>query len=49
MFFEHKAVSPSVQTSPEGPGKCYAMKQTCVIVILAYFTWFQPKPHWNIA
>ena len=23
------------------------MKQTCVIVILAYFTWFQHKPRWN--
>ena len=24
-----------------------AMKQTCVIVILAYFTWFRPIPHWK--
>ena len=32
-LFEHEAVRPIVQTSSEGPGK-----QTCVIVILAYFT-----------
>ena len=37
-LFEHKAVRPSVETSSEGPGNVYAMKQTCVIVILAYFT-----------
>ena len=37
-LFEHESVRPSVQTSSEGPGKYYAMKQTCVIVILAYFT-----------
>ena len=24
-----------------------AMKQTCMIIILAYYTWFQPKPHSN--
>ena len=35
-LFENEAVRPSVQASPEGPGKCFnAMKQTCVIVILA--------------
>ena len=25
------------------------MKQTCVIIILAYFTWFQRKPAENVA
>ena len=34
-FFEHEAV---VQTSSQGPASVNAMKQTCVIVILAYFT-----------
>ena len=28
----------SAQTSPERPASVNAMKQTCVIVILAYFT-----------
>ena len=23
------------------------MEQTCVIAILAYITWFQPKPVWK--
>ena len=40
--FEHKADRPSAPTSPEGPS-VNAMKQTCVIVILAYFTLFQPN------
>ena len=35
MLFEHEADMPSVQTSPEGPVSVNAMKQTCVIVILA--------------
>ena len=30
---------------PRDPASLNAMKQTCVIVSLAYFTWFQPKPH----
>ena len=42
-LFEHKAIRPSVQTSSEGTGN--EMKQTCVIVILAYFTWFQQNTH----
>ena len=29
------------------PASVNAMKQTCVIVILAYFTWFQHKPRWK--
>ena len=37
-LFEYEAVRPSVQTSYEGPVSVNAMKQTCVIVILAYFT-----------
>ena len=35
-MFEHKADRWSAQTSPEGPASVNAMKQTCVIVILAY-------------
>ena len=27
------------------PESVNAMEQTCVIVILAYYTLFQPKPH----
>ena len=42
MLFQHEAVRRSVQTSSEGP-----MKRTCVIAILTYITWFQPKPHWK--
>ena len=30
---------------PSDPASLNAFKQTCVIIILAYFTWFQPKPH----
>ena len=36
-LFEHEITRLSVQTSPE------AMKQVCVIIMLAYFTGFQPK------
>ena len=36
-LFEHETIRLSVQTSPE------AMKQACVIIMLAYFTGFQPK------
>ena len=45
-----------VNTRPSGwvfkhrlrdPASVNAMKQTCVIVILAYFTWFQHKPRWK--
>ena len=32
----HEADRPSAQTSPEGPASVNAIKQTCVIVILAY-------------
>ena len=32
---------------PRDPASVNAMKQTCVIVILAYFTWFQLKQRWK--
>ena len=37
-LFEHEDVRPSVQTSPNDPSSVNAMKQTCVIAFLAYFT-----------
>ena len=45
MLFEHKADRPSVQHHPRDQAGVNAMKQTCVIVILAYFTLFQPNLH----
>ena len=45
MLFEHEAERPSVQHHPRDPASVYAMKQTCVIVILAYFTLFQLNSH----
>ena len=42
MLFEHEADRPSVRHDPRDPASVNAMKQTCVIVILAYFTLFQP-------
>ena len=52
MLFEHEADRPSVQHHPRDPASVNAVKQTCVIVILAYFTLFQPNSHrkscWNI-
>ena len=45
MLFEHEADRPSVQHHPRDPASVNAMKQTCVIVILAYFTLFQPNSH----
>ena len=47
MLFEHEAISPSVQHHPRDLASVNAMKQMCVIIILAYFIWFQPKPHWK--
>ena len=38
MLFEHEADRLSVQHHPRDPASVNAMKQTCVIVILAYFT-----------
>ena len=38
MLFEHEADRPSVQHHPRDPASVNAMKQKCVIVILAYFT-----------
>ena len=37
-LFDHKANRPHVQTAPKDPASVNAMKQTCVIVILAFFT-----------
>ena len=45
MLFEHEADRPSFQHHPRDPASVNAMKQTCVIVILAYFTLFQPNSH----
>ena len=41
MLFEHEGDRLNVQDL----ASVYAMKQTCVIVILAYFTLFQPNSH----
>ena len=38
MLFEREADRPSVQHHPRDPASVNAMKQTCVIVILVYFT-----------
>ena len=38
-LFEHKAARLSIQTAPDGTRQV----KKCVIVILAYFTRFQPK------
>ena len=45
MLFEHEADRPSVQHHPRDPASVNAMKQTCVIVILAYFTLFRLNSH----
>ena len=45
MLFEHEADRPSVQHHQRDPASVNAMKQTCVIVILAYFTLFQLNLH----
>ena len=45
MLFEHEADRPSVQHHPRDPASVNAMKQTCVIVILAYFTIFKLNSH----
>ena len=45
MLFEHEADRPSVQHHPRDPASVNAMKQTCVIVILAYFSLFQLNSH----
>ena len=47
MLFEHEADRPTVQHHPRDPTSVNALKQTCVIVILAYFTLFQHKPRWK--
>ena len=43
MLFEHEADRTSVQHHPRDLASVNAMKQTCVIVILAYVTLFQPS------
>ena len=45
VLFKHEADRPSVQHHPRDPASVNAMKQTCVIVILAYFTLFQLNSH----
>ena len=45
MLFEHKADRQSVQHYPRDPASVNARKQICLIVILAYFTLFQPNLH----
>ena len=45
MLFEHEADRLSVQRHLRDPASVNAMKKTCVIVILAYFTVFQPDSH----
>ena len=45
MLFEHEAERPSVQNHPRDLASVNAMEQTCLIVILAYFTLFQPNLH----
>ena len=45
MLFEHEADRPSVQHHPRDLASVNEMKQTCVIVILAYFTLFQLNSH----
>ena len=45
MLFEHEADRPSIQHHPRDPASANAIKQTCVIVILAYFTLFHLNLH----
>ena len=45
MLFEHKADRPSILNLLRDSASVNSMKQTCVIVILAYFTLFQPNLH----
>ena len=49
MLFEHGADWPSIQHHLRGGGgggaSVNAMKHTCVIVILSYFTLCQPNSH----
>ena len=47
MLFEHEADRHHPQHHPRDPASVNAMKQTCVIVILAYFTLFQLNSHWK--
>ena len=57
MLFEHEVDRSSVQHHPRDPASVQhhprdpasvnAMKQGCVIVILAYFTLFQLSSHWK--
>ena len=45
MLFEYEANRPSVQHHLSDLASVNAMKQTCVIIISAYFTLFQPNSH----
>ena len=42
MLFELEADRPSVLHHPRDPASVYAMKQTCVVIILAYVTLSSP-------
>ena len=42
-----RSLSRVFKHRPRDPASVNAMKQTCVIVNLAYFTWFQHKPRWK--
>ena len=48
-LFEHQAVWRSVQTSSRVAASVNAMKNRCVIVILAYFTYFHISHTENVA
>ena len=44
---KHETIRPSVQHLPQARASANVMKQTCVIIILAYFTWFQTIANLN--
>ena len=48
-LFEREADRPSVQHHPRDPASVNAMKQTCVIVILAYLPYSSPNRTENAA
>ena len=49
MLFEQEADRPSVQHHLRDPASVNAMKQTCVIVILAYLPYSSPNRTENAA
>ena len=42
-LFEHDVIRQSVQHLPRDPASANVLKKTCVIIIMASFTWFQTK------